>query len=180
MSVSVGSEKPEFKELLLQLQAAIANQNTELSIQSIENPEKGVIAIFVNTLTDEKPAITYQDLKQNYELLLKAIEDKYQAELRAKDCEIAMYRQEIAISEAFSESLTKIETANSSQENESISESDDVVLLRAIAEKYKAELKYKDEEIVLYRQQIAEMRELTVTLAKQPIEINIIQEDKQA
>ncbi|TAF56040.1 MAG: hypothetical protein EAZ60_11075 [Oscillatoriales cyanobacterium] len=57
MSVSVSSEKPEFKELLLQLQAAIANENTELSIQSIENPEKGVIAIFVNALTDEKQAI---------------------------------------------------------------------------------------------------------------------------
>jgi hypothetical protein len=54
MSVSVSSEKPEFKELLLQLQAAIAKENTELSIQSIENPEKGVIAIFVNALTDEK------------------------------------------------------------------------------------------------------------------------------
>lgn len=179
MSVSVGSEKPEFKELLLQLQAAIANENTQLSIQSIENPEKGVIAIFVNTLTEDKQAIIYHDLKQNYELLLKAIEDKYQAELRAKDCEIAMYRQEIAISQAFSESITKIETAtNPSQEDESIAESEDVESLRAIAQKYKAELKYKDEEIVLYRQQIAEMRELTETLAKQPIEINIIQEDK--
>jgi hypothetical protein len=177
MSVSVGSEKPEFKELLLQLQAAIANENTQVSIQSIENPEQGVIAIFVNTLTDEQPAITYHDLKQNYELLLKAIEDKYQAELRAKDCEIAMYRQEIAISQAFSESITKIETAsNLSQEDESISESEDVALLRAIAQKYKEELKYKDEEIVLYRQQIAEMRELTETLAKQPLSINIIQE----
>lgn len=179
MSVSVGSEKPEFKELLLQLQAAIANENTQLSIQSIENPEKGVIAIFVNTLTEDKQAIIYHDLKQNYELLLKAIEDKYQAELRAKDCEIAMYRQEIAISQAFSESITKIETAtNPSQEDESIAESEDVESLRAIAQKYKAELKYKDEEIALYRQQIAEMRELTETLAKQPIEINIIQEDK--
>ncbi|TAE96293.1 MAG: hypothetical protein EAZ79_15175 [Oscillatoriales cyanobacterium] len=85
MSVSVSSEKPEFKELLLQLQAAIANENTELSIQSIENPEKGVIAIFVNALTDEKQSIIYNALKQNYEQLLKAIEDKYQAELRAKD-----------------------------------------------------------------------------------------------
>lgn len=179
MSVSVGSEKPEFKELLLQLQAAIANENTQLSIQSIENPEKGVIAIFVNTLTEDKQAIIYHDLKQNYELLLKAIEDKYQAELRAKDCEIAMYRQEIAISQAFSESITKIETAtNPSQEDESIAESEDVESLRAIAQKYKAELKYKDEEIALYRQQIAEMRELTEMLAKQPLSINIIQEDK--
>ena len=177
MSVSVGSEKPEFKELLLQLQAAIANENTQVSIQSIENPEKGVIAIFVNTLTEDKQAIIYHDLKQNYELLLKAIEDKYQAELRAKDCEIAMYRQEIAISQAFSESLTELETAaNPSEEDESSSESEDVESLRAIAQKYKAELKYKDEEIVLYRQQIAEMRELTETLAKQPLSINIIQE----
>lgn len=191
MSVSVGSEKPEFKELLLQLQAAIANENAELSIQSIENPEKGVIAIFVNALTDEKQAIIYNTLKQNYEQLLKAIEDKYQAELRAKDCEIAMYRQEIAISEAVSESLTEIETAaNPSQEDESIAESEDVESLRAIAEsedleslramadKYKAELKYKDEEIAWCRQQIAELRELTLILAKQPLSINIIQEDK--
>ncbi|MBE9093197.1 hypothetical protein [Tychonema sp. LEGE 07203] len=179
MSVSVGSEKPEFKELLLQLQAAIANENTELSIQTIENPGNPVIAIFVNTPTDEKQAIIHQDLKQNYELLLKAIEDKYQAELRAKDCEIAMYRQAIAISEAVSESLTELETAaNSSQEYESSAESEDVASLRAIAQKYKAELKYKDEEIALYRQQIAEMRELTEMLAKQPLSINIIQEDK--
>ncbi|MEG4347235.1 hypothetical protein QUB70_28730 [Microcoleus sp. A003_D6] len=179
MSVSVGSEKPEFKELLLQLQAAIANENTELSIQSIENPEKGVIAIFVNALTDEKQSIIYNALKQNYEQLLKAIEDKYQAELRAKDCEIALYRQEIAISQAVSESLTELETAaNPSQEDESIAESEAVESLRAIAQKHKAELKYKDEEIALYRQQIAEMRELTEMLAKQPLSINIIQEDK--
>ncbi|MEG3840339.1 hypothetical protein [Microcoleus sp. herbarium14] len=179
MSVSVSSEKPEFKELLLQLQAAIANENTELSIQSIENPEKGVIAIFVNTPTDETQAIIYHDLKQNYELLLKAIEDKYQAELRAKDCEIAMYRQAIAISEAVSESLTELETvANPSEEDPLIAESEDVESLRAIAQKYKAELNYKDEEIALYRQQIAEMRELTEMLAKQPLSINIIQEDK--
>jgi hypothetical protein len=179
MSVSIGSEKPEFKELLLQLQAAIAKENTELSIQSIENPEKGVIAIFVNALTDEKQSIIYNALKQNHEQLLKAIEDKYQAQLRAKDCEIAMYRQEIAISEAVSKSLTELETAtNSSQKDESISQSEDVESLRAIAQQYKAELKYKDEEIALYRQEIAELRELTVILAKQPLSINIIQEDK--
>ena len=178
MSVSVSSEKPEFKELLLQLQAAIANESTELSIQSIENPEKGVIAIFVNALTDEKQSIIYNALKQNYELLLKAIEDKYQAELRAKDYEIAMYRQEIAISEAVSKSLTQLETdAHSSQEDESIAEAEDVESLRTIAQKYKAELNYKDEEIALYRQQIAEMRALTEMLAKQPLSI-IIQEDK--
>jgi hypothetical protein len=179
MSVSIGSEKPEFKELLLQLQAAIANENTELSIQSIENPEKGVIAIFVNALTDEKQSIIYNALKQNYELLLKAIEDKYQAQLRAKDCEIAMYRQEIAISEAGSKSLTELETAaNPSQEDESIAESEDVESLRAIAQQYQAELKYKDEQIALYRQEIAELKELTIILAKQPLSINIIQEDK--
>ncbi|MCC3404825.1 MAG: hypothetical protein JGK17_04385 [Microcoleus sp. PH2017_10_PVI_O_A] len=176
MSVSVSSEKPEFKELLLQLQAAIANENTELSIQSIENPEKGVIAIFVNALTDEKQSIIYNALKQNYEQLLKAIEDKYQAELRAKDCEIAMYRQEIAISEAVSESLTELD--NPSQEDESIAESEDVESLRAIADKYKAELKYKEEEIAWCREQIAELRELNLMLAKQPLSINIIQEEK--
>lgn len=191
MSVSVGSEKPEFKELLLQLQAAIAKENTELSIQSIENPEKGVIAIFVNTLTDDKQAIMYHDLKQNYELLLKAIEDKYQAELLAKDCEIAMYRQAIAISEAVSESSTELETvANPSEEDPLIAESEDVESLRAIAEsedveslkaiadKYKAELKYKEEEIAWCREQIAELRELNLMLAKQPLSINIIQEEK--
>ncbi|MCU0544333.1 MAG: hypothetical protein MUE44_19510 [Oscillatoriaceae cyanobacterium Prado104] len=179
MSVSVGSEKPEFKELLLQLQAAIAKENTELSIQSIENPEKGVIAIFVNAPTDDKQATIYRELKQNYELLLKAIEDKYQAQLRAKDCEMAMYRQAIAISEAGSKSLTELETAaHPSQENESIAGSEDVASLRAIAQKYQAELKYKDEQIALYRQQIAEMRELNELLAKQPLSINITQEDK--
>lgn len=191
MSVSVSSEKPEFKELLLQLQAAIANENTELSIQSIENPGNPVIAIFVNTPTDEKQAIIYNTLKQNYELLLKAIEDKYQAELQAKDCEIAMYRQAIAISEAVSESSTELETvANPSEEDQSITksgdveslraiaESEDVESLRAIAEQYQAELKYKDEQIALYREEIAELRELTIILAKQPLSINIIQEDK--
>lgn len=176
MSVSVSSEKPEFKELLLQLQAAIANENTELSIQNIENSEKGVIAIFVNTLTDEKQAIIYNALKQNYEQLLKAIEEKYQAELRAKDCEIALYRQAIDISEAVSESSTELD--NPSQEDESIAESEDVESLRAIAQKYKAELQYKDEEITWCRQQIAELRELTIALAKQPLSINITQEDK--
>jgi len=67
---------------------------------------------------------------------------------------------------------------NPSQEDESISQSEDVESLRAIAEKYKAELKYKDHEIDLYRDEIEQLRELNEILAKQPLSINIIQEDK--
>lgn len=67
---------------------------------------------------------------------------------------------------------------NPSQEDESISQSEDVALLRAIAEKYKAELKYKDHEIDLYREKIEQVREINEILAKQPLSINIIQEDK--
>jgi uncharacterized protein YjbI with pentapeptide repeats len=67
---------------------------------------------------------------------------------------------------------------NPSQEDESISQSEDVESLRAIAEKYKAELKYKDREIDLYREKIEQLREINEILAKQPLSINIIQEDK--
>ncbi len=83
------------------------------------------------------------------------------------------------MSEAVSQSLTELETeTNPSPVDESIGESEDVESLRAIVQQYQAELKYKDEEIAWCRQQIAELRELTVMLAKQPLSINIIQEEK--
>lgn len=78
---------------------------------------------------------------------------------------------------------TAANTINQLSEDRSIDK-----LEKAIEDKYKeklrskeqAELKAKDEEIALYRQEIAELREIAKILAKEPIEININQEDRQA
>ncbi len=78
---------------------------------------------------------------------------------------------------------TAANTINNLSEDRSIDK-----LEKALADKYKeelrsqeqAELKAKDEEIALYRQEIAELREIAKILAEQPIQININQEDSQA
>ena len=51
--------------------------------------------------------------------------------------------------------------------------------IKAVEERYQAELKAKDAQIETYREEIAFLRELTVKLAKNPIVINSSQDNKQ-
>ena len=69
------------------------NQDTELSIQSVENKGDGTVLVRVNaplTLSKEK---LRRDFTQNYETDLKALEARYQAELEDKDREINFHRE---------------------------------------------------------------------------------------
>ena len=100
----------------------------ELSIQAIENKNDGVLVIHVNVPHDANKAEIEKYLKQEYELELKAIEEKYRVELQSKDREIIeIYRQnnsnivEIVKTLAISQSITiqNIATAESNAVSES-------------------------------------------------------------
>ena len=71
----------------------IENEDIPLEIQSIENKGDGVVVVKVAVASDTNKAKIHQDFTQNYERELKLIEDKYKAQLKAKENEIAIYRQ---------------------------------------------------------------------------------------
>ncbi|NEQ06027.1 MAG: CHAT domain-containing protein [Moorea sp. SIO4E2] len=68
----------------------------ELGIQAIENQGNGTFVIHINTPKEFKKAEIKNDFKQHYELALKAVEEKYRAELKAKDNAITIYREQNA------------------------------------------------------------------------------------
>lgn len=70
--------------------------SNELSIQAIENKNDGAFVIRVNVPTNANKAEVEKYLKQEYELELKALDEKYKHQLQAKDKEIAFYRQQNA------------------------------------------------------------------------------------
>jgi len=72
------------------------NEGTELSIQSIENKGDGVVVVRVNAPPDADKARLHGEFNQTYDVAVKALEAKYQAELKAKDEQITIYRQQSA------------------------------------------------------------------------------------
>ncbi|MBC5794941.1 pentapeptide repeat-containing protein [Sphaerospermopsis sp. LEGE 00249] len=72
------------------------NEDTELSIQSIGNKGDGVVVVKVAVSEGADKEKIHGDFNQNYKLALAAIEEKYKAELQAKDNEIVIYRQQSA------------------------------------------------------------------------------------
>ncbi|NEN98495.1 MAG: CHAT domain-containing protein [Moorea sp. SIO3I7] len=68
----------------------------ELAIQSIENKGDGTIVIRINIPREFNKAEIEKDFKHNYELALKAVEEKYLAQLKAKHSEIEIYRHQSA------------------------------------------------------------------------------------
>jgi uncharacterized protein YjbI with pentapeptide repeats len=71
----------------------VQNQDTELTIQSIENKGDGVIVVRVNAPLDADKEKIHSEFNQNYDVALKALEAKYQAELQAKDEQITLHRE---------------------------------------------------------------------------------------
>jgi uncharacterized protein YjbI with pentapeptide repeats len=69
------------------------NQDTELTIQSIENKGDDVVVVRVNAPLDANKEKIHSEFNQNYEVELKALEARYQAEIQLKDTEISFYRQ---------------------------------------------------------------------------------------
>jgi uncharacterized protein YjbI with pentapeptide repeats len=70
----------------------VENDGTELAIQSIENKGDGVVVVRVSVPPDANKEKIHSDFTQNYELALKAVEEKYKAELKAKDDQIEFHR----------------------------------------------------------------------------------------
>ncbi len=68
--------------------------SSELAIQAIERKTDGAFVVRVEVPPDANKADIEQYLKKEYEIELKAIEDKYRLELNAKDREIEIYKQQ--------------------------------------------------------------------------------------
>lgn len=73
----------------------VENEDTELTIQSIENKGDGVVVVRVSVPPDTNKAKIHSEFTQNYDLALKAIEEKYQAKIESKDEQITLYRQQL-------------------------------------------------------------------------------------
>jgi uncharacterized protein YjbI with pentapeptide repeats len=74
----------------------VENQDTELVIQSIENKGDGVVVVKVAVPDNANKEKIHSDFTENYQLALAAVEEKYKAQLQAKDNEIVIYRQQSA------------------------------------------------------------------------------------
>ncbi|HEY9643033.1 MAG TPA: pentapeptide repeat-containing protein [Coleofasciculaceae cyanobacterium] len=77
-------------------QLVLDNEGTELSIQSIENKGDGVVVVRVNAPLGANKAKLHSEFNQTYDTAIKALEAKYHAELKAKDEQITIYRQQSA------------------------------------------------------------------------------------
>ncbi|WP_180274543.1 pentapeptide repeat-containing protein, partial [Tychonema bourrellyi] len=73
----------------------VENEDTELTIQSIENKGDGVVVIRVSVPPDTNKAKIHSEFTQNYDRALKAIEEKYQSKIESKDEQITLYRQQL-------------------------------------------------------------------------------------
>lgn len=76
-------------------QVQVENEGTDLAIQSIENKGDGIIVVKVSVPPDTDKEKIHREFTPNYELALKAIAEKYQAKLEAKDELLRSYRQQI-------------------------------------------------------------------------------------
>jgi uncharacterized protein YjbI with pentapeptide repeats len=74
----------------------VENGDTELAIQSIENKGDGVFVVKVSVPDNADKEKIHSDFTQDYQLALAAVEEKYKAELQAKNNEIVIYRQQSA------------------------------------------------------------------------------------
>ncbi|MCC5642571.1 pentapeptide repeat-containing protein [Nostoc sp. CHAB 5824] len=70
------------------------NADTELALQSIENKGDGVVVVKVGVPIDADKEKIHSDFTQSYQFALQAVEEKYKAQLQAKDNEIVIYRQQ--------------------------------------------------------------------------------------
>jgi uncharacterized protein YjbI with pentapeptide repeats len=87
-----GIDWKAFVNAFQQVQAE--NEDTELAIQSIENKGDGVVVVKLDVPLDADKEKIHSDFTQNYQLALQAVEEKYKAQLQAKDEQIVIYRQQ--------------------------------------------------------------------------------------
>jgi uncharacterized protein YjbI with pentapeptide repeats len=77
-------------------QVQVENEDTPLEIQSIENKGDGVVVVRVSVPVEANKEKIHSEFNQQYEVALKALEARYQAELKAKESEITLYREQSA------------------------------------------------------------------------------------
>lgn len=77
-------------------QVQVENEGTPLDIQSIENKGDGIVVVKVKVPPNANKAKIHSDFMQIYAGNLKAIEQKYQAELKGKEILIDRYHQQNA------------------------------------------------------------------------------------
>ncbi|MEH2265706.1 pentapeptide repeat-containing protein [Nostoc sp.] len=70
------------------------NEDRELALQSIENKGDGVVVVKVGVPDGADKEKIHSDFTQSYQLALQAVEEKYKAQLQAKDEQIVVYRQQ--------------------------------------------------------------------------------------
>jgi uncharacterized protein YjbI with pentapeptide repeats len=79
-------------------QIQIENDGTPLSVCSIEHKGAGTIVVKVEVPLKSDKAQLHQDFDRSYQLLLKTVEDRYQAELSGRDAQIErLHQRELAI-----------------------------------------------------------------------------------
>ncbi|MFP4124702.1 MAG: pentapeptide repeat-containing protein, partial [Coleofasciculus sp.] len=105
----------------------VEHEGKEIAVHSIENKGDGVVVIRVNVPLETDKATIHSRFMQNYELALKAIEDKYKAELKGKHEQLTIYRQENAnmkeiINQLASRPIIIINESRSQSESKSMSE----------------------------------------------------------
>ncbi|MGD1896775.1 MAG: pentapeptide repeat-containing protein [Phormidesmis sp.] len=90
------------------LDAASSQQSTAqqpLTIRSIENKDDGLFVVRVDTPTGADKESLHQQLTEQYQQALNRLETTYQAQLRAKEEQVEMYKQHQADLSAIAQSL---------------------------------------------------------------------------
>lgn len=72
----------------------IENEGIELKVVGLEEREDGFVVVKVKVPPDSDAPQLYHDFMKNYESVVNAIEEKYRAELKGKDDQIAIYKNQ--------------------------------------------------------------------------------------
>jgi uncharacterized protein YjbI with pentapeptide repeats len=93
----------------------VENNDTELVIQSIENKGDGVVVVKVSVPPETNKAKIHAQFIEVYEESIKSLEEKYQAELKGKEGEIAAYRQQNQAMMSFLNNIVQFRNIHTSQ-----------------------------------------------------------------
>ncbi|MBD1821529.1 pentapeptide repeat-containing protein [Cyanobacteria bacterium FACHB-DQ100] len=89
-----GIDQRAFNYSLHQLQ--IENEGMALAVRSLERKSNGVVVVRVDVPAESNKTQLHAGFLHHYDLAVRAIEEKYQAQLQAKDEQIILYQQQQA------------------------------------------------------------------------------------
>ena len=115
-----GIHQKAFNYSLNQLQ--VEQEDMPLAIRSLEKKNNGVVVVRVDVPPDADKTQLHRDFQRHYTLALQAIEAQYQAELRTKDEQIELYRQQRADWKEVVQLLTSQPTQSDSVYTEKIAD----------------------------------------------------------